>query len=335
MASEQELIALLEYLGCQKLNHKESKDDMGARILCTCPMHDDSSPSFMVRTDYPHVYNCYVCGGGKGLVKLVQESMLHSGVSYKKALAITGKYVDLTQHTLIKPFKTRTATEPPPLDPSVLWAYKGQLKTAHKYLATRGILKVTCEHHDIGYDRHQKRVVCPIKNRTGMIVGFVGRTTIDRDKLRRINNARKNNGRNPIPPYLVYNNAPREFMMLGIHHIKRGERLYVVEGYIDYLTLRQWGYLNVVCLLGSHASEWHMEQFIKYGVKELALFVDNDAAGADAAIKIYNRMKDELLVLVPQYQDGDGDPDEMGAKRFKELADSMVPVHTVRLAHFD
>lgn len=345
MAEEAELIALLEHLGCTRITTKESKDEMGARILCTCPMHEDNSPSFMVRTEYPHIWNCFVCGGGRGVESIIQKSILYQPSTqdkwgrflypYKKARKVASQFIDLTRHNLIKPFQERQINEPLPLPVESIYAYQGKIKNAYKYLRGRGIKKSTCIRHDIGWDRHRKRVVCPIKNRNGMIVGFVGRVVTPRDRLKEINASRKARGVPIIPPYLIYNNAPREFMMLGIEHIIPDLPLYVVEGFMDYLTLRQWGFNNVVSILGSSFSEWHMDVFMEKGCKELRLFLDNDKAGAKGVLGIYEALKDELKIKVPQYQDDDGDPDEMGIARFTELANTMVAPHSVSLPYFN
>ncbi len=71
---------LLEALGCTQFSEKE--DTHGPKILCTCPMHEDSNPSFMIRPEAPNPFNCFSCEGGAGLVTLVMRS---KSLKYKAA----------------------------------------------------------------------------------------------------------------------------------------------------------------------------------------------------------------------------------------------------------
>lgn len=336
MADETELVALLEHLGCYRIRVHESKDEMGARITATCPMHEDKTPSFMLRIDHPNIWYCSAgCGSGVGLLKLVRNSLLYGPEGrIKQCTRVIAKYVDLTNHTLRKPFQQRVIDEPKAVDPYAIYAYSSQRKKAYDYLASRNITKATAIRHDVGYDRHRERVVIPIKNTNGMINAFIGRIIWTGKRLAKINERREAAGKAIITPYHVYDNVPKECLMLGVHHIIKGEPLYVVEGAMDYMTLRQWGYLNTVSLLGAMPSPWHIKILLNSGCP-LRLFLDNDLAGAKGVLKIHSKLKDELDITVPDYADGDKDADEMGKKRFKELADNMVHINTRRLDYFE
>ena len=311
----QDLEGLLTHIGCSKLIEREgsSSDLYGSKIICTCPLHEDSSPSFMLRTEAPYYWNCFVCGKGAGLEKLVMRAMQ---VEYSEALKIVNEYVDLGTHYLRK--KLSGPRELTPLPETHLAAYDGKYRfLATWYMIHRGFLRHVLEEHQIGYDWRQKRVTVPIRSPDGDLLAIMGRS-ITRKGQRQ----------------LVYGERGKETLLLGCHDIDDTGDIYVVEGQFDYLKLKQYGCRNVVALLNSKITDYQLELLLSYN-RKLRLFLDNDKAGANGAVYIINKVKGKVPVAVPCYEEGDTDPCELTIERFKELDAGAESPWKRRINKFD
>lgn len=194
------------------------------------------------------------------------------------------------------------------------------------YMRKRGFSRKTVERFNVGYDMYKNRVIIPIRDGRDKLVAFIGRTTLHKDQLRLKDERRAAAGKDPFPRYMIYDNVPRRFLMLNQSFAEKGgDAVIVVESSMDYLMLRQWGYDNVVCILGSHASNWQWSLLSKF--KRIYAFLDNDAAGASGVQGlIKNAEQTDIVIHVPNYEEADGDVDEMTHSRFKFLLETSTPV---------
>jgi len=125
-----------------------------------------------------------------------------------------------------------------------------------------------------GYDRFRHRLVFPIFNRQGRVIGFGARALDDSH-----------------PKYL---NSPQTALfdksraLYGIHRahgaIRKLDQAVIVEGYMDVLMAHQSGYDNVVASLGTALTQGQVEQF-RGLTKNLILALDADAAGQEATLR--------------------------------------------------
>ena len=136
------------------------------------------------------------------------------------------------------------------------------------------------------YDRFRGRIMFPIRNRRGDVVGFGGRVLGTGE-----------------PKYLNSPETPlfhkgRE--LYGLYEARRFnrrlERLLVVEGYMDVIALAQHGIRNAVATLGTATTDEHLQVLFR-NVSELVFCFDGDRAGREAAWKA-------LAVTLPHMQDG-------------------------------
>lgn len=123
------------------------------------------------------------------------------------------------------------------------------------------------------FDRFRERVMFPIKNMAGAVVGFGGRVTGDSDQAKYINS--------PEGPFF----KKRE-LLYGIHEAKRAieEAGYsiVVEGYLDVVALAQAGVEQAVGTLGTACSQIHVLELLSIAPRIVFCF-DGDRAGRQAA----------------------------------------------------
>lgn len=133
------------------------------------------------------------------------------------------------------------------------------------------------ENPDTGrrYDRFRNRLIIPIRNADGQVVGF-GARTLDKDGL---------------PKYL---NSPqtglfdKSKLLFGLHlakrHIREARQAVIVEGYMDMIQAYQAGYTNVVAQMGTALTEAQLGLLKRY-TKRFVIALDADAAGAKATLR--------------------------------------------------
>ena len=123
------------------------------------------------------------------------------------------------------------------------------------------------------YDRYRNRIMFPIHDRHGRIIGFGGRV-LDADQKPKYLNS----------PETVLFQKSRE--LYGLHQIlsqqKTIDNIIIVEGYMDVIALAQHGILNAVATLGTATSTYHIQLLAKH-TKQLIFCFDGDAAGKQAA----------------------------------------------------
>lgn len=123
------------------------------------------------------------------------------------------------------------------------------------------------------FDRFRERVMFPIKNMAGAVVGFGGRVTGDSDQAKYINS--------PEGPFF----KKRE-LLYGIHEARRAIEdagySIVVEGYLDVVALAQAGVEQTVGTLGTACSQIHVLELLSIAPRIVFCF-DGDRAGRQAA----------------------------------------------------
>jgi len=123
------------------------------------------------------------------------------------------------------------------------------------------------------YDRFRNRIIFPIRNRRGRIIGFGGRVIDKADEPKYLNS----------PETLVFNKSQELYGLYEARQsIQRLDSVLVVEGYMDVVALAQAGITHVVATLGTACTEQHVQQLFKM-VTEVVFCFDGDAAGKKAA----------------------------------------------------
>jgi len=173
------------------------------------------------------------------------------------------------------------------------------------------------------YDRFRDRVMFPIRDRRGRVVGFGGRVIGDGE-----------------PKYLNSPDGPafhkgRE--LYGQHQVLRGRgsrpaRLVVVEGYMDVVALAQFGIDYAVATLGTAATRDHLQQLYR-STDEVVFCFDGDTAGRDAAWRALEQAlplmrggRKASFLLLPQGEDPDSFVRKHGAETFETAAAKAAPL---------
>lgn len=190
-----------------------------------------------------------------------------------------------------------------------------------KYLEKTGLTVVRTDDagQDTGrrYDRFRGRVMFPIHNVSGRVIGFGARTLKPNDKTAKYLNS---------PESDIYHKSDVLYGLYQARQAIRNEELcYLVEGYLDVLSLHQGGIRNVVASSGTSLTESQIRLIGRYSTNVTVLY-DGDAAGIRASLRgIDLILEGGLNVRVVLFPDGD-DPDsyirKVGDQRFREYLDS-------------
>ncbi|MCQ2376037.1 MAG: DNA primase [Salinivirgaceae bacterium] len=170
-----------------------------------------------------------------------------------------------------------------------------------KYLVETG-LSIKNQKGEL-FDRFAERVIYPIQNIAGKIIGFGGRTLRPDFKERNIGKYQNS------PESEIYD---KKKTLYGIYqakqHIISAEKCYLVEGYMDVLSMYQNGVKNVVASSGTSLTTDQVKMLCRF-TKNVTVLYDGDAAGIHAAIRGVDMLLDEgLNVRVVLWPDGE-DPD--------------------------
>ena len=160
------------------------------------------------------------------------------------------------------------------------------------------------------YDRFRNRLMFPIIDVRGNVIGFGGRV-MDDSTPKYLNS----------PETIIFNKRRNLFAMNIVKKSKQGF-IILTEGYMDAIALHQYGFDCAVASLGTSLTQEHADMLSKY-TNEVVLTYDGDAAGQNATQRAIPMLeKTGLRVKVLRMQ-GAKDPDEFlhkfGADRFKLL----------------
>lgn len=165
-------------------------------------------------------------------------------------------------------------------------------------------------------DRYKNRIIFPIINEENKVVAF-GARVLDDSKPKYINS----------PENLIYSKG-RNLYGINIAKDYAEDGLILVEGYIDFVTMYQAGFKNVVSVLGNAIAIAQAELIKKYTNKVIFAF-DDDMAGTAAVLRAGELFRDlDIEIKVVELNDAK-DPDEYlrkyGDDKFKKLLNNAIP----------
>lgn len=160
------------------------------------------------------------------------------------------------------------------------------------------------------YDYFRNRIMFPIFNVRGNVVGFGGRVLDD-----------------SLPKYL---NSPetkifnKSNILYGLNFARKNitnGQIILVEGYMDVIALNQAGFKNTVASLGTSLTKYHGKILNKY-CDEIIICFDGDAAGVKATMRSINILNEVdcnfKIMVLPEGQDPDDFIKINGPEKFKE-----------------
>ena len=328
----------------------------GRNLNGLCPFHNEKTPSFTVYTDTSSFY-CFGCGAGGDVFGFIRKIENLDYVEAVKKLAdragVTipeGDYDD--SYLKLKNKVYEINKEAARFFHNYLFTPGG--KWALDYLTGRGLDVKTIKHFGLGaapnewdgllkhlkekgfhlsdmeqanvitrgskggyYDRFRNRVMFPIIEINGKVVGFSGRRHPDVEKGGKYVNT------SDTPVY------KKSKTLFGFNFAKNhcAKQLLVVEGNMDVVSLHKAGFENTIGTLGTAFTSEQARLIARY-TNEIVLGFDSDAAGQKAVARATEVLSESgLKVRVLAVPDGK-DPDEFikknGPERFKALLEGAV-----------
>ena len=186
---------------------------------------------------------------------------------------------------------------------------------------------LTGSYEDRTYDRYQGRVIFPIHNLTGKVIGFGGRIlTSEKTKAKYVNS----------PESEIYNKSQTLYgIFFARNEISRLDNCILVEGYADVLSMHQAGIENVVASSGTSLTTEQIRMISRY-TKNVTMLYDGDAAGIHAALRGTNMILEEgmnvRIVVLPPEDDPDSfvqnNPIEVVTKYLEDNARDFIGFKT-------
>ncbi|MCL2386142.1 MAG: DNA primase, partial [Defluviitaleaceae bacterium] len=197
-------------------------------------------------------------------------------------------------------------------------AWDGLLKkfaeTPPEDFETAGLAKKSQKNDSRHYDRFRNRLMFPIIDHRGRVIGFGGRVMGESEEAKYINS----------PETALFLKSE---CLYGLNLAKKSHsgEIIIVEGYMDVLSMHQHGFANTVGVLGTALKNTHARLLKNVGCHTAILILDSDDAGLRAAQRaIPVLIKEGLKVKILELTDAK-DPDEYlnkyGARNFAKLLD--------------
>ncbi len=328
----------------------------GKNLQACCPFHNEKTPSFTVSPD-KQFYHCFGCGAhGTAIGFLMEYDQMSFPESIQELADLVGMTVPTTHFTPAQPSKQNLYDLMDKVSQYYVHQLHNhrQKSTFVEYLQQRGLSAQIIEQFTIGmapdgwdnvlktfgvndktrkqldevgllssnekghqYDRFRNRIMFPIRDRRGRVVGFGGRVLDD-----------------GTPKYLNSPETPlfhKGSELYGLYQARKANRkltrILIVEGYMDVIALAEHGITNAVATLGTATTPDHLRQLLR-SAPELVFCFDGDRAGREAA---WRAAENAMPLLGGNHQlkfmflaDGE-DPDsvvrQQGAENFNILVD--------------
>ena len=314
----------------------------GSNYKGVCPFHNEKTPSFVV-SDTKQIFTCFGCGATGDVFEFVQR--FHNLDFHGAIEKLADEYGIEVKNTNFQGERERTALYEINREAAAFF-YRALTKSSnpgYEYMKKRGLDPVTLRQFGIGYadgewdslyqyfmnkgadlqtllelglisqsngknyDKYRNRVIFPIINTRGKVIGFGGRI-LGEGSPKYLNSSESS-------VFLKKNNLYG--LNLTRQDISKENYVILVEGYMDVISLYQHGVRNVSASLGTALTE-NQAAMLKRYTDNVILSYDSDAAGQAAALRGLDILhKSGCKVKVLHVTDGK-DPDEFIRKNGKE-----------------
>lgn len=328
----------------------------GRNFFGLCPFHREKSPSFSVSPD-KQIFHCFGCGVGGDVIHFVSKI---ENLDFKQAIEALAEKSGINLPVLAEgqdAEKIRLKEKVYQINKISAQffhenLYKPSAKLAQDYVKKRKLDNNTLKIFQIGfstnfdelyqklkqegftdeeilasslvaksakgqfYDKFKTRLMFPIKDVQDRVIAFGGRV-LDNSKPKYINS----------PENIVYSKG-RNLFGLNIAKKSGKDKIIMVEGYMDAISLYQRGITNVVASLGTALTEGQGRLLRKYS-SQVIIGYDSDGAGQAATMRgmeILQNLGCDIRIL---QLDGDAkDPDEYvikyGSGRFEKCVEKAI-----------
>lgn len=331
----------------------------GRNYMGLCPFHSEKSPSFSVSSD-KQIYKCFGCGEAGNVITFVMKTR---NLSFLDSVKVLADRIHLDLDAYNDNGKNKSNEKLYKLNVEAARYFFKNLqnnKNAKAYFLNRGITEVTIKNFGLGfalddwqgllnylkrkayseldlinlgliiksekgrhYDRFRNRVIFPVFDYKGKVIGFGGRV-LDDSKPKYLNS----------PETVLFKKGINLYGLNFALKYNNNRTFIIVEGYMDCITLHQYGINNAVASLGT-ALTMSQAKLLKKYADSIIISYDADTAGQTATLrglKILRSVGLEVKVLkVPEGKDPDEFIRKNGKSAFETLIKDSLPLIEYRI----
>ena len=331
----------------------------GANYVACCPFHQEKTPSFSVSPS-KQFYHCFGCGAHGSAITFLME---YEGFTFVEAVHQLASELGLTvpNEQVLDQKKVKANFDLEEAMKIANQFYQQSLRKSPKainYLKSRGLTGKIAKEFSIGfapdgwqnlekafkhyqdkslekagliqkndkdkyYDRFRNRIIFPIINDKGTVIGFGGRVINPDDTPKYYNS--------PETPLFQ-----KSYELYGLIYARKPIRekgfVLVVEGYMDVVGLAQHNFRNAVATLGTATTIYHIKKLLRYA-EEIVFCFDGDAAGQTAAwramMNSISAISDNArlkFLFLPKNHDPDSYIRENSKEAFELLVSEALPL---------
>lgn len=342
----------------------------GKNFMACCPFHHEKTPSFSVNAQKQlyYCFGCHAAGDAINFLSAYENLSFVEAI--EELANLKGMTVPFEQQKSDQQSFDSSPIYQALQDASRLFRWNLQHDVNHneviEYIKTRALTKATVNEYRLGfaanqwhslfdtlqskyskdvleqagligqndhghvYDRFRNRLIFPIYNRRGQIIGFGGRCLKDDKTQPKYLNS---------PETLVFHKSEE---LYGLYELKRRQKpkeIMVVEGYMDVIVLATYGYPFAVATLGTALSQTHAKILFRE-TNHVILCFDGDQAGQNAAIRAFqiivpmlNASRQAKFLVLPNGEDPDSYIKSIGKEAFLKATENALGAAEFLLAH--
>lgn len=331
----------------------------GREYQACCPFHNEKTASFTV-SPTKQFYHCFGCGAHGSAISFLMEYEHLAYPEAIEALARTAGVQVPREGAEDAPKRKPTNKSLYTLMEEATTWFQAQLPqnpAAREYLQQRGLSAEIISRFGIGYapsgwdnlgrklaaygeekllatgmatqneagnvyDRFRERIMFPIRDKRGRVIGFGGRV-LGNDTPKYLNS----------PETEIFHKGSELYGLFEARqHTRKLERLLVVEGYMDVIALAQYGITYAVATLGTATTPEHVRLLFRT-VPEIIFCFDGDRAGKQAAWRALENALPELqddknvgFLFLPNGEDPDSHVRQIGKEAFEASLQKALPL---------
>lgn len=323
----------------------------GKNYFAVCPFHDDHKPSMVVSKE-KQIFNCFTCHTGGNVFTFIMKYENVSFIEAVKIVAnkiginihVASKnnyasdknkalyeVLELSNKYYMNVLNTKNGVEAKEylkkrgITEEIIKDFKIGLSTNEKDSLYKFLINQnykTDKIDDVGlinksginiYDTFSNRIMIPITNTIGQIVGYTGRIYHGENEAKYINSKETPVYKKSEILFNYYNAKP---------FIRESGNVIVVEGNMDAIKMYSSGVKNVIALMGTALSKFQIDMLKKLRVP-IILMLDNDSAGLNATVKNGEALRkvgiETQVVRLKDYKDPDEYIEKYGIEQFKNI----------------
>ncbi|OXZ34359.1 DNA primase [Finegoldia magna] len=324
----------------------------GSNYVGLCPFHNEKTPSFSVSPS-KGIFHCFGCGVGGDVISFIMQK---EGMSYPEAIKFLAdklgilvetnevnkekyehrkKLFEINNEAKLFYYKNLLINDIPKdyikkrnlnnnLINKFIIGYADGKNSLYRHLLQKGyqkddIIEVGLINQDEKgnvYDKFRNRLMFPIIDIRGNVIGFGGRALAD-SRAKYMNS----------PQSLAYDKSKNIYGVSNLKNSTKVGKIILVEGYMDVISLTNYGFDYAIASLGTSLTH-DQANLIKRYCKNIYICYDGDSAGQNATSRAIEIFKEQdispNIIVIPDNMDPDDYIKQYGNESFNRLIDNAM-----------